>query len=135
MSVRAYESPHGRWKPALRHETRCSVAGFSTFHANSYDLIRSSPRLDINIRQQGMFEMTSFLNFHAFAAARGDGLRPELRAAFRTRCGGSALRTHCTKRRYGPVGSGSNIRGGCARARNHVALSANFSPPDTRSEP
>lgn len=23
--------------------------------------------------------MTSFLNFHAFAAARGDGLRPELR--------------------------------------------------------
>jgi hypothetical protein len=26
--------------------------------------------------------MTSFLNFHAFAAARGDGLRPELRLLF-----------------------------------------------------
>jgi len=26
--------------------------------------------------------MTSFLNFHAFAATRGDGLRPELRALF-----------------------------------------------------
>jgi hypothetical protein len=30
----------------------------------------------------GDFEMTSFLNFHAFAAARGDGLRPEFRALF-----------------------------------------------------
>lgn len=26
--------------------------------------------------------MTSFLNFHALAAARGEGLRPELRALF-----------------------------------------------------
>jgi hypothetical protein len=26
--------------------------------------------------------MTSFLDFHAFAAKRGDGLRPELRALF-----------------------------------------------------
>jgi hypothetical protein len=26
--------------------------------------------------------MTSFLNFHAFATTRGDGLRPELRALF-----------------------------------------------------
>jgi hypothetical protein len=34
--------------------------------------------------------MTSFLNFHAFAATRGNGLRPELRALFE-RCGGSAF--------------------------------------------
>ena len=26
--------------------------------------------------------MTNFLNFHAFAAARGEGLRPELRLLF-----------------------------------------------------
>jgi hypothetical protein len=71
--------------------------------------------------------MTSFLNFHAFAAARGDGLRPELHALFERSA--AAPRTW-----YGPVGSGFNIRAGCARARKHVALSANFSPPDTRGE-
>ena len=37
-------------------------------------------------------------NFHAIAAVRGDGLRPELQALFDR----SALRTRHTRRRHGP---------------------------------
>jgi hypothetical protein len=48
--------------------------------------------------------MTSFLNFHAFAAARGDGLRPELRALFE-RCA-AAPRSELTERNDGIVQSG-----------------------------
>jgi hypothetical protein len=40
--------------------------------------------------------MTSFLNFHAFAAARGDGLRPELRALFER--GAAARRLESVRR-------------------------------------
>jgi hypothetical protein len=48
--------------------------------------------------------MTSFLNFHAFAAARGEGLRPELRALFE-RCA-AAPRSELTVRNDGMVQSG-----------------------------
>jgi hypothetical protein len=48
--------------------------------------------------------MTSFLNFHAFAAARGDGLRPELHARFER--GAAAPRSELTVRNDGMVQSG-----------------------------
>jgi hypothetical protein len=48
--------------------------------------------------------MTSFLNFHAFAAARGDGLRPELRALFER--GAAPPRLELTVRNDGMVQSG-----------------------------
>jgi hypothetical protein len=48
--------------------------------------------------------VTSFLNFHAFAAARGDGLRPELRALFER--GAAAPRSELTVRNGGMVQSG-----------------------------
>jgi hypothetical protein len=41
--------------------------------------------------------MTSFLNFHAFAAARGDGLRPELHALFERSA--AAPRSELTEKR------------------------------------
>ena len=48
--------------------------------------------------------MTSFLNFHAFAAARGDGLRPEFRALFERV--GSAPHSELTLRNDGMIQSG-----------------------------
>jgi hypothetical protein len=50
--------------------------------------------------------MTSFLNFHAFAATRGDGLRPELRALFERI--GAAPRSGLTVRNDGMIQSGPN---------------------------
>jgi hypothetical protein len=48
--------------------------------------------------------MTPFLNFHAFAATRGDGLRPEFRALFeRTR---AAPHSELTSRNDGMIQSG-----------------------------
>lgn len=50
--------------------------------------------------------MTSFLDFHAFAAARGEGLRPELRALFERVS--EAPRSELTVRNDGMVQSGPN---------------------------
>jgi|SRR5882762_6963366 len=76
--------------------------------------------------------MTSFLSFHAFASARGDGLRPELRALFER--GAAAPRSEPTVRNDGMVQSGPDPIF-AEVARKHVARSANFSSPDTRGEP
>ena len=54
----------------------------------------------------GDFEMTSFLKFHAFAATRGDGLRPELRALFERTA--AAPRSELTVRDDGMIQSGPN---------------------------
>jgi hypothetical protein len=48
--------------------------------------------------------MTSFLNFHAFAATRGDGLRPEFRAFFERVA--AAPRSELTVRNDGMIQSG-----------------------------
>ena len=50
--------------------------------------------------------MTSFLNFHAFATTRGDGLRPELRALFERIA--AAPRSGLTVRNDGMIQSGPN---------------------------
>jgi hypothetical protein len=50
--------------------------------------------------------MTSFLNFHAFATTRGDGLRPELRALFERVA--AAPRSGLTVRNDGMIQSGPN---------------------------
>ena len=50
--------------------------------------------------------MTSFLNFHAFAVTRGDGLRPELRALFERTA--AAPRSELTVRDDGMIQSGPN---------------------------
>ena len=50
--------------------------------------------------------MTSFLNFHAFATTRGDGLRPELRALFERIA--AAPRSELTVRDDGMIQSGPN---------------------------
>ena len=50
--------------------------------------------------------MTSFLNFHAFATTRGDGLRPELRALFERTA--AAPRSELTVRDDGMIQSGPN---------------------------
>jgi hypothetical protein len=50
--------------------------------------------------------MTSFLNFHAFATTRGEGLRPELRAFFERTA--AALRSELTVRDDGMIQSGPN---------------------------
>src|SRR5882757_237959 len=54
----------------------------------------------------GDFEMTSFLNFHAFATTRGDGLRPELRALFERIAANP--RSDLTVRNEGMIQSGPN---------------------------
>ena len=48
--------------------------------------------------------MTSFLNFHAFAATRGDGPRPEFRALFERV--GAAPHSELTARNDGMIQSG-----------------------------
>jgi hypothetical protein len=50
--------------------------------------------------------MTSFLNFHAFATTRGDGLRPELRALFERIA--ADPRSDLTVRNDGMIQSGPN---------------------------
>ena len=50
--------------------------------------------------------MTSFLNFHAFATTRGDGLRPQLRALFERTA--AAPRSELTVRDDGMIQSGPN---------------------------
>ena len=50
--------------------------------------------------------MTPFLNFHAFATTRGDGLRPELRALFERIA--ADPRSDLTVRNVGMIQSGPN---------------------------
>jgi hypothetical protein len=50
--------------------------------------------------------VTSFLNFHAFATTRGDGLRPELRALFERIA--ADPRSDLTVRNEGMIQSGPN---------------------------
>jgi len=65
--------------------------------------------------------MTSFLNFHAFAATRGDGLRPELRALFERVS--AAPRSELTVRNDGMVQSGPDpISAEVTKQRENVAL-------------
>ena len=65
--------------------------------------------------------MTSFLNFHAFAATRGDGLRPELRALFERVS--AAPRSELTVRNDGMVQSGpDSISAEVTKQRENVAL-------------
>jgi hypothetical protein len=68
--------------------------------------------------------MTTFLNFNVFAAARGEGLRPELRLLFE-RAATSPF-SDVAIRHDGLLQSGPDPR---------VALSANLSPADGRAEP
>ena len=65
--------------------------------------------------------MTSFLSFHAFASARGDGLRPELRALFER--GAAAPRSEPTVRNDGMVQSGPDpISAEVTREQGNVSL-------------
>jgi hypothetical protein len=65
--------------------------------------------------------MTSFLNFHAFAATRGDGLRPELRALFERVA--AAPRSELTLRDDDMIQSGPDpISAEVARERGNVSL-------------
>jgi hypothetical protein len=66
--------------------------------------------------------MTSFLNFHAFAVTRGDGLCPELRALFERVA--AAPRSEPTVRNDGMIQSGPDpISAEAARERGNVSLS------------
>ena len=65
--------------------------------------------------------MTSFLNFHAFAATRGDGLRPELRALFERVA--AAARSELTLRDDGMIQSGPGpVSAEVAKERGNVSL-------------
>src|SRR6266481_5046680 len=69
----------------------------------------------------GDFEMTSFLNFHAFAATRGDGLRPELRALFERVA--AAPRSGLTLGNNGMIQSGPDpISAEVTREQGNVSL-------------
>src|SRR6202158_2931897 len=69
----------------------------------------------------GDFEMTSLLNFHAFAATRGDGLRPELRALFERVA--AAPRSELTLRNDGRIQSGPDpVSAEVARERGNASL-------------
>src|SRR5712672_4472461 len=76
----------------------------------------------------GDFKMTSFLNFHAFATTRGDGLRPELRALFERIA--AAPRSELTARNDGMIQSGPNpISADVTKERANISL---FPQPSTR---
>jgi len=79
--------------------------------------------------------MTSFLNFHAFAATRGDGLRPELRALFERVA--AAPRSGLTLGNNGMIQSGPDpISAGVAKEQGKVSLlSASFKSPNRRGKP
>src|SRR5260221_6822615 len=65
--------------------------------------------------------MTSFLNFHALAAPRGDGLRPELRALFERVA--AAPCSELTVRNDGMIQSGPDpITAEAATERGNVSL-------------
>jgi hypothetical protein len=79
--------------------------------------------------------MTSFLNFHAFAATRGDGLRPELHALFERVA--AAPRSELTLGNNGMIQSGPDpISAEVAKEQGNVSLlSASFKSPNRRGKP
>ena len=78
--------------------------------------------------------MTSFLNFHALAAARGEGLRPELRLLFE-RAATSPF-SDVAIRHDGLLQSGPDPASEIVPERVNVSLfSASLSPADGRTEP
>jgi hypothetical protein len=65
--------------------------------------------------------MTSFLDFHAFAATRGEGLRPELRALFERVA--VAPRSELTARNDGMIQSGPDpVPAEVSKERGNVSL-------------
>ena len=80
----------------------------------------------------GDFEMTSFLNFHAFAATRGDGLRPEFRALFERVA--AAPRSELTARNDGMIQSGPDpVSAEVSKERGNVLLFPQASARRTRT--
>jgi hypothetical protein len=77
--------------------------------------------------------MTAFLNFHAFAATRGEGLHPQLRLLFE-RAATSPV-SDLVVRHDGLLQSGPDPVSETVPERVNVALSANLSPADGRAEP
>ena len=76
--------------------------------------------------------MKIFLDFDIAAAARGEGLRPELRALFE-RAATSPFSD--IAKRNGMFGSLDPIRlAGAPGARKRIALSASSNPPGRRAE-
>ena len=74
--------------------------------------------------------MTSFLDFHAFAATRGDGLRPELRALFELLA--AAPRSELTLRNDGMIQSGPDpISAEITKEQGNVSLLQQPSNPQT----
>jgi hypothetical protein len=69
----------------------------------------------------GNFEMMSLLDFHALAATRGDGLRPELRARFERAVVVPHLELR--KRNDGMIQSGPDpVSAGVMKERTNVSL-------------
>ena len=78
--------------------------------------------------------MTTFLNFHAFAAARGEGLHPELRLLFERAATSSV--SDVVIRHDGLLQSGPGPAAEIVPERVNVSLfSASLSPADGRAEP
>ena len=73
--------------------------------------------------------MTSFLNYHAFAAARGDGLRPEFRALFERV--GAAPHSELTLRNDGMIQSGPDPKS--AEVPLHLSKEGELTSVDTSS--
>ena len=71
--------------------------------------------------------MTSFLNFHAFAATRGDGLLPEFRALFERVA--AAPRSELTARNDGMIQSGPDpVSAEVPKERGNVSLFRKLQP-------
>jgi hypothetical protein len=78
--------------------------------------------------------MTTFLNFNVFAAARGEGLRPELRLLYERAATSSV--SDVVIRPDGLLQSGPDPASETVPERVNVSLfSANPSPADGRAEP
>jgi hypothetical protein len=78
--------------------------------------------------------MTTFLNFHALAAARGEGLHPELRLLFEraaTSLVSGVVIGHDGLLQSGPDPASEN----CTGSRERADLSTNLRPADRRAEP
>jgi hypothetical protein len=78
--------------------------------------------------------MTSILNFHAFAATRGEGLHPELRALFERVA--AAPHSQLTARDDGMIQSGPDpVSAEVSKERGNVSLFPQALAPDMRGEP
>jgi len=78
--------------------------------------------------------MTSILNFHAFAATRGEGLHPELRALFERVA--AAPHSQLTARDDGMIQSGPDpVSAEVSKERGNVSLFPQALARDMRDEP